>query len=618
MELAEGRPMNTDTVRQTDVLLFRYMDKELFDSWDIKTRRLLLSVSFFDSFTVDLARVLTGDSQTEQTLAHLFQVSNFIDKNGETYTIRYRRYRNHLRHKAETMWSRQEVEAIYINAGTYFQLHGDLPAALDCYAKGGNNAKVSELLVEHSKQNPGQGVYYQLRKYYRSLPEEEILASPELMSGMSILCSLTFDVEGSERWYTALRDYTAVMNRRSPVYKEVQGLVDYLNIALPHRGSVNIRDILMAAYDRLTGGKISLPEFSVTSNMPSVLRGGKDFSAWVPKDRLLYRTIGKPVESMLGRLGVGLPDIALTESRYEKGEDISDTFLTLSSCRMEVQRRGAPEIEFVLTALFAKCQCDLGKAGQAMQDLSAFRARMEDEGQTQLLPSIDAMMCRMDLLAGGEYAHKWFTEEAPDENDFFVMERYRYLTKVRCYFKRESYLTALSLLGRLIDYFTQYDRTLDRIEALTLLAICRYRMGASDWQGHLWGALELAGRYGYIRVFAHQGAALLPLLRAMKVPEEWDEKMKKYSARVQAAVKSFAVIYPDYLVPIGSNKIQSLTKKEMEVLRLMCRGKSGADIREILGISDNTLKTHSRRLFQKLGVSSRAEAVAAAYKLHLI
>ena len=83
MELAEGRPMNTDTVRQTDVLLFRYMDKELFDSWDIKTRRLLLSVSFFDSFTVDLARVLTGDSQTEQTLAHLFQVSNFIDKNGE-------------------------------------------------------------------------------------------------------------------------------------------------------------------------------------------------------------------------------------------------------------------------------------------------------------------------------------------------------------------------------------------------------------------------------------------------------------------------------------------------------------------------------------------------------
>lgn len=619
LELAEGRALTTETVQRAYTRLFRYVDRELFSCWDSKIRRLLLSVSFFDRFTVELAQVLTGDSQVERTLAHLLQISSFIDKTGSTYAIRYPPFRAYLRHKAETTWSRQEVDAVYVNAGMYFQLHGDLPAALDCYAKSGNHAKVSEILAEHSKQHPGHGVYYQLRKYYRSLPEAEILVSPELMSGMSILCSLTFDVEGSEKWYAALKGYADGLDRRNPERKAAQGLVNYLNIALPHRGSVNIRDILMTTYDRLAKGDIQLPEFCVTSNTPSILRGGKDFSAWVPKDRLLYTSIGKPVEALLGRLGVGLPDVALAESRYEKGEDISDTFLTLASLRGEIQRRGTPEMEFVLTALLAKCQCDRGNLPQAVRDLTAFRARMEEEGQVQLLSNIDALLCRLDLLTGGEYAHRWLTEEAPDENDYFIMERYRYLTKVRCYLQRGDYLTALDLLGRLLDHFDKCDRTLDKIEALALLTICRYRMECADWREHLAAALELAWKYGYVRVFAHLGAALLPILRLWRLPKEWEKKKQgDYFTRVQKAVAAFAALYPDHMAPAGDASIPSLTKRELEVLRLMGQGRASGEIRELLNISENTLKTHSRRLFQKLGVSSRAEAVAAAQKLHLI
>lgn len=616
-KLKEGRVLNTETIQQSYEELFNYLDRELFNYWDSKIRRLLLSISFFDSFTLELAQTLTGDSQVEQTLRRLLQISSFIDKNGDAYTIRYEQFRTYLQHKAKTVWSRQEIEALYVNAGTYFQLHDDFPAALDCYSKEGNHAKVSELLVEHSKQHPGQGVYYKLREYYRSLPESEIRSSPELMCGMSILCSLTFEREASEQWYAALKAYADSLGYRNPERKTAQGLVDYLDIALPHRGSVNLKTILLAVYARLKQGGWTLPEFSVTSNLPSVLRGGKDFSEWVPKDKLLYDTIRGPVAAVLGRLGVGMPEIALAESRYEKGEDISDTFLTLASRRMEIQRNGAPEMEFVLTALLAKCQCDLGNVEQAVQDLTSFRTRMEKTGQRQLLPSIDALLCRIDLLTGGEYAHKWFTEDAPDENDFFIMERYRYLTKVRCYLQRGENLTALTLLGRLLDYLSQYDRTLDQIETLSLLAICRYRMGAQDWPTHLEAALKLGQTYGYIRVFAHQGAALLPLLREWKPPENWTKK-RDYLFAVRKAVEAFAVLYPNQFAPSGAAFVQALTKRELEVLRLMSRGKSGVEIRKLLNITDNTLKTHNRKLFKKLGVNSRSEAVAAARKLHLI
>lgn len=157
LELAEGRPLNTETIQRACARMFNFLDRELFACWDSKIRRLLLSASFFDSFTLELAQVLTGDSQVERTLTHLLQISSFIDKTGGAYTIRYPPYRAYLQHKAETTWSRQEVDALYANAGMYFQLRGDLPAALDCYARSGNHAKVSEILVEHSKQHPGHG-----------------------------------------------------------------------------------------------------------------------------------------------------------------------------------------------------------------------------------------------------------------------------------------------------------------------------------------------------------------------------------------------------------------------------------------------------------------------------
>jgi len=619
LELTEGRPLNTETIRRARARMFLHLDRELFDGWDLPTRQLLMAVSFFDSFTVELAKVLTGDDRVEQTLSRLFRTSGFLDRNLDVYTIRYQPFRVYLRHKAESAWSQQEVAELYTNAGAFFQRRGDLPAALDCYSRNGNHAKVSQLLVEHSKRHPGHGAYYQLRDYYRGLPEAEVLASPELMSGMSILCSLTFDVEGSERWYAALRAYAGGLDRRNPNRKTALSWLNYLDIALPHRGSVNIKALLLTAYDRLRQGSIDLPEFCVTSNTPSVLRGGKDFSEWVPQDKLLYDTIRVPVSAVLGRLGVGLPEIALAESRYEKGEDITGDFVSLAGRQAEIQRRGAPEMEFVLIALLAKCHCDRGDTRQAVKDLTAFRTRMEAEGQKQLLPNLDALLCRVDLLEGGEYVYQWLTEEAPDENDFFIMERYRYLTKARCFLQRGGELAALALLSRLLDCFERYGRTLDRIEALSLLAVCRCRMGMKDWRAYLSNALELAFPYGYVRVFAHQGAALRPLLRCWKPPEQWEQpKRAKYLARVRKAAAAFAAVYPDYLTPHASSGLQDLTKRELEILRLMGRGKSGGEMGELLGISENTLKTHTRKLFKKLDVNSRAEAVAAARRLHLI
>lgn len=61
-----------------------------------------------------------------------------------------------------------------------------------------------------------------------------------------------------------------------------------------------------------------------------------------------------------------------------------------------------------------------------------------------------------------------------------------------------------------------------------------------------------------------------------------------------------------------------ITPREYEILRLIAEGLSNREIGERAFIAENTVKTHSSRLFDKLGVSRRVQAVQRARELRLI
>jgi LuxR family maltose regulon positive regulatory protein len=62
----------------------------------------------------------------------------------------------------------------------------------------------------------------------------------------------------------------------------------------------------------------------------------------------------------------------------------------------------------------------------------------------------------------------------------------------------------------------------------------------------------------------------------------------------------------------------ALSERELEVLRLLPSRLSQREIAAELYVSFNTIRTHTRVIFRKLGVSSRAEAVARARELGLL
>lgn len=581
---------------------------------DPKAQKLLTELSPFEEFDQELAEMLTGDKGILSTLKALRRSSGLILCEGDIWRIADRRFLSpYLRQKLMAEYPEDHIRSLHLTGGRRYALKQDYCNAFRHYQKAGSREDMINALVQNARLHPGVGAYYEMQDCYSLLTEEEIRGNPDIICAMSMLRSMTFQPEESEKWYEALKEYIQHMDRRDSEYPRILGLQFYLEIGLPHRGTGGLSKKLHAVCKLLASKALILPEMSVTGNLPSLLRGGKDFSEWVPKDKILHNTIRIPAEMVLGRYGVGLGEIALTECLLEKGEDVSGRFLTLTALQAELRSSGTPETEFVLTALLVRTLLTAGSIGRARELLLQFRTEIAQRKAVRLLPNIDAMRCRLSLLDENIFTAVWYSELAPNERTFFGMERYRYLTKARCYIKRREYHAALLLLGRVLDYTQRYDRPLDMLETLILISICRYRMENEDWREHFTRALELGAKYGYVAVFTREGAALLPLLKY------YDRKAVEpdYWAKILSGTVAQAGYYSQYLQPLDS-LLAHLTQTETMILRLISQDKSNEDICALLDIKLPTAKTHIRNLFKKLRVSSRAQAQKAAKRLGLV
>jgi DNA-binding NarL/FixJ family response regulator len=70
--------------------------------------------------------------------------------------------------------------------------------------------------------------------------------------------------------------------------------------------------------------------------------------------------------------------------------------------------------------------------------------------------------------------------------------------------------------------------------------------------------------------------------------------------------------------PESLGGVPTLTERELQVLRGMSRGRSNSEIGKELYLSEDTVKTHARRLFRKLGAADRAQAVALGFRWGLL
>ena len=130
-------------------------------------------------------------------------------------------------------------------------------------------------------------------------------------------------------------------------------------------------------------------------------------------------------------------------------------------------------------------------------------------------------------------------------------------------------------------------------------------------------ALELAEPGGFIRLFVDEG---LPMARLLSQATA-QGRMPDYIAKVLAAFEAEKQQVETEEVssqPVAQPLLEPLSERELEVLHLIAQGLSNQEISERLFLALDTVKGHNRKIFGKLQVERRTEAVARARELGLL
>ena len=174
----------------------------------------------------------------------------------------------------------------------------------------------------------------------------------------------------------------------------------------------------------------------------------------------------------------------------------------------------------------------------------------------------------------------------------------------------------MSFLDRLLDAAAEGGRGGSVIEIQLTRALVLQQAGDhGEALASLAAALELAEPEGYTRTFVVEGMPMATLLAA--------EEKRSPAAYVSRLLAACGPVRGTSSTPrpVGSGHgtpIDALSSRERDVLRLLGTELSGPEIARELVVSLNTVRTHTKNVYMKLGVTSRRAAVARAKELDLL
>ena len=285
-------------------------------------------------------------------------------------------------------------------------------------------------------------------------------------------------------------------------------------------------------------------------------------------------------------------------------------------------------------ALMRQIQGDLDGA----LDLLYEAERLYTRSPLPVVRPIPAMKARI-WIGQGKLAEvlNWVREQGLSVDDELgYLHEFEHITLARALIARyksdpdDSIHKTMMFLDRLLRAAEAGGRKGSAIEILALQALAHWARGDTL---HALAAMEraliLAEPEGYVSLFVAEGSAMAELLSLMNTsPENGTSGTVAYTHRLLAAFGKKPLSNtmqreldgtPSALAASNSQGlIDPLTPRELEVLGLIGQGLSNLEIGERLFLALDTIKGHNRRIFEKLDVQRRTEALARARELGLL
>ena len=328
-----------------------------------------------------------------------------------------------------------------------------------------------------------------------------------------------------------------------------------------------------------------------------------------------------PVTRGTADMHVGVSDVA-----YERN-DLATAAHHLQRSRELGDAAGLPQNPYRRRAAEARMLAAQGDLPAAIEILDEAEQVYFGDFAPNVRP-IAARRTRLHLARGDLGSATWWaaTRDLTPNDELTYMREFEHITLAMVLLAQQraghasaAVRVARRLLQRLLAAAEAGGRMGNVIEVLVQLALaCEAEGDRSRATGLLGRALALGEPEGHIRVFLDAGPTLSAVLHSLGP----DSPGGQHACTVLAAreQKPTQPNQPASNAPAGSRQplVDSLSKRELDVLRLLDSDLGGPDIARELSVSVNTVRTHTRHIYAKLGVTTRREAVREAARLGVL
>ena len=628
-------------------------------------RQFLMKTAILERLTSPLCDALTGHRDGQHMIEALEEGNLFLfGLDDRRVWYRYHHlFAEFLRHRLRTEHP-EEIAGLHDRASEWHERNGYLTEAVRYAIAGNRIERAARLLETAGRELFRQGDFKELRRCVEALPEDTVRRSPVLCtlhawalgylgefdrarrridcagnasSGRSKPAGMTPSEKASIRAELGvLRAVLGIIRTDEPDVSALRpGIVSlfprdelvlrsYASIALGFAARAG-GDLPLAlrhfqeALEGSEGANSSLVNLNARLNIGIVkyLMGRNNAaeqsfrkSLDVARERMWLRSIG----AAFLRYGLALA----LHDRNRLGEALEELSQAIEILEM------SEAFGFLGMALVerARTQILLGKRDLAVADLDRARQVARKHDVERVSFRADLLEARMGVQEKDLEKAERFLESArsvsgmgnlhgrtvfPEKHEYFLVERLRVLLA------RKRFGEAARLAGRALRSAVSAGRGRNAVEFLLLQAAAWN--GLSRPEKALAGlerALLLSRGEGILRPFVDAGRELIPYLRQLKGRE-----------RSRTAVAAILSALEDHGDPVagertGGGVSESFHHREVQILELASQGLRNREIGKHLFLSEETVKWYMKRLFCKLGVRTRTEAIASARALGLL
>jgi len=579
--------------------------KTVYDPLADEIKDFLITVCLFEAFTPEQAAHMWQKDGSEKIMAEITSANAFIGWDGRSGTYQMHRiFAEFLRGLFEQK-PLAEKQRLHRRAAAWYRQAGDYVPAMEHYEL----AQDFEGLLTALELDQGHSMHNEHKEklvaYMEACPDKLRQAHPVALLVYAICL---FSYNETERFAATCEELSGILNGGTLDEETARALSGEFEVLLSF-DEYNDIEKMVSHYHRAAALLDRPTEFMDTRGgwtfgSPSVLYMFHRASGQLDRELALLQEGMLLYDGFAKGHGRGAELVMEAERDYLRG-DFSSAEITVHKA---LHLAGSSKQEDILLcavflqARLAFCKGDYALAAYSLNNL---REELERGGWYNLMHAMELCDTWIALNLGRKQEiPQWILEgNFSSSRLYFPAMGVFHIVYGRALLVRGDYAKLLGSMDHFLRTASVFPNLLSQIYVLTYAAAASEKLYRRDDALRLLRkALTLALPDGLLMPFVENADFLEPVLQALSHEGAYQEDAKSILKLYISYRKAALQMTREYF----AEKRPELTEREAEIASLVAQGLSNGEIGARLFITENTVKTMMKRIFEKLNVNSRA------------